>query len=196
MQTSIRPELVLILGVFVLMILLPVLVATTRLKTKFAIGPIPAILVGISAVCLLLLAFILDGVLGISSSWSFTLCFWALSTVVCLVVRASYRSRFALFVLAVLTVLLLLQHFADLSPVKPYKRFFAAIRPGMTEAEVLQSLQAEFPAGGHFPVPMQSRSKENQLTFNLDPKESAWNAEAIVVVFEKGQVVSKQYWRD
>jgi hypothetical protein len=90
---------------------------------------------------------------------------------------------------------MLVLHFMDVLPVKPYKRFFAAIRPGMTEQEVMTLLRREFPDDGRFPVPVRYGFRPGEIDFALDPKESAWNAEAIILQLQNGRVASKQYSR-
>jgi len=130
--------------------------------------------------------------LGVSASWFFSLGLWVLGLVICLPVHIRHQSRFALVVFGVLTAFVLVQHFLDLSPVKPYKRFFRALQSGMTEKEVTLILQREFPTDGPFPVP----ARTNEISFALNPKESLWNAEAIVIHLSEGRVASKEYLRD
>jgi hypothetical protein len=178
-----------------MVILLPLVWAFSPRKTQRS-RRVAAILLGISTCFLVFVALMIDMLFGSSSSWIFSLGVWTLGVVTCLAVRISHGSRFALIVLGVLSVFVLVQHFFDLSPVKPYKRFFTAIQPGMTEAEMLQILHREFPSSGPFPVPVRSDFRENEISFALDPNESEWNAEAIVVHFDHGRVVRKKYWRD
>jgi hypothetical protein len=195
METSIRPDVIVKLAVAGLIILLPLFLAASPMKTRFA-ARVAAVCLAISAALLVLTAFLFDMLLGISASWYFTLGAWVVGLVVCMAVRIRHQSRFALVTLGVLTTFILMQHFLDLSPVKPYKRFFAAIQPGMTEAEVLQILNHQFPASGPFPVPVRSDFTTNEISFALNPKESAWNAEAVVIHLDNGRVLSKEYWRD
>jgi len=195
MQTSIRTNVIVELGVAGLLILLPLLVAALPLKTKFA-GRIATISLGVSVALLIFTAFLFDMLLGISAHWSFSLGVWVFGLIPCLAVRLRHQSRLALVALGVITVFVLLQHFLDWSPVKPYKRFFAAIQAGMTETEVMRNLDQQFPSEGAFPVPVRHDFRTNEISFALDPKESAWNAEAIVIHLDNGRVVSKEYWRD
>jgi len=195
MQTSIRTNVIVELGVAGLLILLPLLFAALPLKTKFA-GRTAAISLGVSVALLILTAFLFDMLLGLSAHWLFSLGVWVLGLIPCLAIRLRHQSRFALVALGVITVFVVLQHILDLSPVKPYKRFFAAIQAGMTETEVMTKLHRQFPANGAFPVPVRHDFRTNEISFALDPKESAWNAEAIVIHLDNGRVVSKEYWRD
>jgi hypothetical protein len=66
----------------------------------------------------------------------------------------------------------------------------------MTDPEVMARLHREFPDGGRFPVPVRHDFRTNEISFALDPKESAWNAEAIILHLENGHVVIKEYFRD
>ena len=111
-------------------------------------------------------------------------------------VRLRYRSSVAIAVAVLVTAFALVLHFMDILPVKPYKRFFEAIKTGMTEQEVLTALHREFPDGGRFSVPVRRDFAKDQMDFFLDPTESAWNAEGIFVRLSNGRVVGKQYSRD
>ena len=195
MQTSIRTNVIVELGIAGFLILLPLLFAALPLKTKFA-GRAAAISLGVSVVLLILTAFLFDMLLGLSAQWSFSLGMWALGLIPCLAIRLRHQSRFALVALGVITVFIAVQHILDLSSVKPYRRFFAAIEPGMTETEVTRKLDQQFPADGTFPVPVRYDFRTNEISFALDPNESAWNAEAIVIHLDNGRVVTKEYWRD
>lgn len=195
MQTSIRPDVVAALTVIGILILLPLLFAALPLKTRFA-SRTAAISLGVSVTLLVFTAFMFDMLLGVSALWSFSLGAWVLGMIPCLAVRIRHQSRFALVALGLITVFILFQHVLDLSPVKPYKRFFAAIQPGMTEVEVMSKLDQQFPADGAFPVPVRHDFRTNEISFALDPKESAWNAEAIVIHLDNGRVVNMEYWRD
>jgi len=95
-----------------------------------------------------------------------------------------------------LAVGILVSYFADLSPIKPYKRFFSAINEGMIEVEVMAVLHQEFPQGGRFPVPVLRSDETNRLMFFLDPNQGAYNAEGIFVTLRNGKVVAKEYSPD
>ncbi len=95
-----------------------------------------------------------------------------------------------------LVVLNFLPHI-DYSPVKPFSRFYAAIKPGMTEAEVLQELEEQFPETGRYSQPLVNRRVgPTHLGFILDPKDGRYNAEIVAVDFEEGRVVKKDYHAD
>jgi len=145
---------------------------------------------------LALFALMSDAVFGISASWIFSVGVWTVGLGVCAAVWFRYRSIIAVVLASLITAFVLLLHFMDLLPVKPYKRFFAGIQVGMTEQEVLGSLHREFPEGGRLSVPVRRDFATNEMTFILDPNESAWNAETISIQLSDGQVVSKRYSRD
>ena len=150
----------------------------------------------ISAAVLMVVALMSDFLTGVSASWVFTLIFWAVGFGACVVVRVRHRSVLSLVVACVITAFMLTLHFVDLLPVKPYKRFFAAIQPGMTEAEVLALLHREFPEGGMHPVPVRDDFRTNEISFALDPNETMLNAEAVILYMENGRVVKKVYSPD
>jgi uncharacterized membrane protein len=194
MQTSIRPDVIAVLAVVGILILLPVLFAALPLSKSAS--RTAAISLGVAVALLVFAAFLFDMLFGVSALWSFSLGVLVLGMIPCLAIRLRHQSRFALVALGAITVFVVLQHILDLSPVKPYKRFFAAIQPGMTETEVMTKLDQQFPTDGAHPVPVRHDFRTNEISFALDPKESAWNAEAIVIHLDNGRVVSKEYWRD
>ena len=195
MQTSIRTNVLVELAVAVILVLSPLLVALLPWQGKASHRTASALLV-LSGAVLVLVALLSDAIFGISESWIFTLVVWAVGFGVCRAVRLRYRSTLSLVISFLVTVFVLVLHFMDILPVKPYKRFFEAINIGMTEQEVLTLLHREFPDGGRFPVPVRRDFARDQMDFFLDPTESAWNAEGIFVHLSDGRVVSKKYSRD
>jgi hypothetical protein len=126
-QTSIRTNVIIELAVAVIFILSPFLLALIPSQGKA--GRITAsVLLVISATVLMFVAFMSDAIFGISASWTFTVALWATGFAVCLAVRMRYRSILSVVVAFLVTAFLLALHFLDVLPVKPYKRFFAAIQ--------------------------------------------------------------------
>lgn len=191
MLNSIQTEVVVMLAVVLLVIVSPLFLAIGSWNSKGA-SRIAAGLLGVSAAVLAFLAMVVDGVFGISGSWVFTLSVLGLGCGIALVIRVRYRSVFSLVVIGLLTIFALVQHFADLNPVKPYRRFFHAIEPHMTEAEVLTLLEQEFPDGFRFPRPVRGDSTQRHMHFYLN----SGSAEAITVKLGDGRVSSKGYSRD
>jgi hypothetical protein len=194
-QYSIRINVVVELAVAAILILSPLFLAGLPWQGKKAHRTSATLLI-ISAAVLMLVTLLSDAIFGVSASWIFTGIVWAVGLGTALAVRLRYRSVLAVVVAVVVTCFVLALHFIDILPVKPYKRFFAAIKVGMTEQEVLTLLHREFPEGGALPVPVRRDFAKNQMDFFLDPKESAWNAEGIFIQLSDGQVVSKKYSRD
>lgn len=195
METSIRTNVIIELGVAALLVLSPfllVLAPTQRNVSRKA----ASVMLVISASVLIFVAFMGDAIFGISASWIFTLVVWAVGFRVCIAILLRYRSILSLVVALIVTAFVLVLHFVDVLPVKPYKRFFAAVQPGMTDPEVMARLHREFPDGGRFPVPVRYEFRTNEISFALDPTESAWKAEAIILQLENGHVVTKEYFRD
>ena len=195
METSIRTNVIIELAVAAILVLSPLLLALIPRKGKTGSRTASVMLV-ISVGVLALFALMSDAIFGVSASWVFTLCVWAVGFGICAAVWLRYRPIIAMILAPLLTVFVLVLHFMDILPVKPYKRFFAAIQVGMTEQEVLAALHREFPDGGKLPVPVRRDFAPNQMAFFLDPNESAWNAEAILVQLTDGRVVSKRYSPD
>lgn len=195
METLIRTNAIVELAVAVILILSPLVLALLPWQGKTTHRAASTMLV-ISAVILMLVALLSDAIFGVSASWIFTLAVWGLGFGACLAVRLRYRSTLSVVVAFLVTVFVIVLHFVDVLPVKPYKRFFEGIKTGMTEQEILMLLHREFPEGGRFPVPVRRDFAKDQMGFFLDPTESAWNAEGIFVRLSDGRVVSKQYSRD
>jgi hypothetical protein len=85
----------------------------------------------------------------------------------------------------------------DTSPQKPFQRFYAAIRSGMTELEVLGALHSQFPVTGKYPRPFVNRLVgPNHLGFILDPDEGRYDAEIVSVELDSARVIRKQYQMD
>jgi hypothetical protein len=194
-QTSIRINVIVELAIAGALILSPFLLALIPSQGKARRAAAPVLLV-ISSVVLMFVALMSDAIFGISASWIFTLLVWTVGFGVCLAVRVRYRSVLSLIMVCLVTAFVLVLHFMDLLPVKPYKRFFAAIQSGMTEQQVLEALSREFPAGGRLSVPVRRDFARDEMDFFLDPTESAWNAECIHVHLSNGRVVGKEYLRD
>jgi hypothetical protein len=69
-----------------------------------------------------------------------------------------HRSRFALCAGIGFLASILLLHFLDWTPVKPFRRLDAAVQESMTLAEVRSAVQREFPEHGRFPAPLRFES--------------------------------------
>lgn len=88
-------------------------------------------------------------------------------------------------------------HFDDSSPVKPFGRFYLAIKTGMKEEDVMKAMEREFPSGGKYPRPFVLRQLDgNYLGFILDPHNWRYNAEIVAVHFRDGHVMAKDYSAD
>ena len=88
--------------------------------------------------------------------------------------------------------------FTDLTPVKPYRRFYNSIRPGMTRAQVMQALHRQFPKDGRYPVPVLRNAADSyfEMMFFLDPNQGAYNAEGVFITMSNELVASKSYSPD
>jgi hypothetical protein len=85
-------------------------------------------------------------------------------------------------------------------PVRPFVSFYRDIHPGMSQNQVQQSLDKHFPSHGNFPKPRcRDRSilqNKIELSCQLDPNQSAYNAEFITVHFIDDRMTYKNYSPD
>jgi hypothetical protein len=155
------------------------------------------LVVSLPLAALLGVAYLLDLLAGASTSWLFLGGVAALGVLLAGATAAWARRAECLIPLLVFLVLLELLAVADTSPLKPFGRFYAGIKPGMTEADVLRALEREFPPTGPPPRPVVNRRVgPNHLGFILDPKDGRYDAEIVAVDLLAGRVVSKHYYSD
>lgn len=139
-------------------------------------------------------AFLLDLLVAASTSWLFLVVVAVLGVLAAGVAWTWNRRAECLLPLAPFAALLILFPQIDISPLKPFARFYAVIEPGMTEAEVLRVLDDQFPQTGRYPRPLINRRLgPNRLGFILDPKNGRYDAEIVALNFEDGRVVTKRY---
>lgn len=142
-------------------------------------------------------AFLLDLLVAVSTSWLFLGVVAALGVLAAGVAWAWSRRVECMMPLLPFAAMLFFLRFVDTSPLKPFARFYAAIKPGMTEAEVYQALDDQFPSAGRYPRPVVNRRVvPTQLGFILDPKTGQYDAEIVALDFVDGRVVTKQYYPD
>ncbi len=192
---SIRGSVIVELAVAACIVLFPALLALLPWKGKASCRT-ACVFLALSAMILALVSLAADAIFGISASWVFTIVVLGMGIGACTAVFLRHRSRFAMIVAILVCAFVLVLHFVDVLPVKPYRRFFAEIKIGMTEPEILDLLQREFPQNGRFDVPVRKSFGADKMTFVLDPTESAWNNECIYLQLSNGRVLSKQYSRD
>ena len=154
---------------------------------------------GLQGVCLAAIAFMawsLDGWAGLSASWLFCIGIggagFALSAGLALHNRS--WSNFCLGLVFVSSMVAM--HYFDLTPLKPYQRFYASIRNGMTEEEVLGILHISFPEGGHFRMPTIAVSQPDRVSLILNPADGRYNAELIVLSLRDRKLAHKAFFPD
>lgn len=86
--------------------------------------------------------------------------------------------------------------FVDISPRKPYTRFYRSIQLGMSYNEVNDLLVKHFPENGPYNRPVGGYDGGARMDYILDPNDGWYNAELIVLKMNDGQVCSKQYLHD
>ena len=155
-----------------------------------------AVLVALGLSALTIIAADFDSWLGLSSSWVFCLAFIVFGTGVSTMMWFQYRLRANLLLAALFVIGILSLHFYDLTPVKPYKRFYNAIQEGITEPDVRSLLAREFSGSRRFHVPVSTILTSNCMSFRLDPTDGRYNAEIISLRLEGGMVTQKTYWSD
>ena len=195
MITTVRPEIILTLAYLALIIFSPLLTLFFSRSLR-RVRVVATTLLFLSLSSLALIFFIFDLMKAASISLIFCVSFFVVGTTLTAIIFVRHRSWIALCLGSLLAAGIAVSFFADLTPVKPYKRFFVGIDNGMTETEVMAVLHREFPQGGHFPVPVLRSDDTNLLMFFLDPKQSAYNAEGVFVTLQNGKVVAKVYSPD
>jgi hypothetical protein len=140
--------------------------------------------------------FVFDSDMAVSRSWIICGFFLAAGIGISIFVSRRLNSRFGWGLGALLVATVLIISIADLSPVKPYRRFFAAIQDGMSRSDVMAALHRQFPDGGRFPVPRLALEQTDQLSFILDRTQGAYDAEIVLLRLNDGKVVSKSYLPD
>ncbi len=120
----------------------------------------------------------------------------------------------SLMILAVYTVALLGLRSVNFTAIKPFTRFYQAIRPGMSAEEVEHLLNVNFPADGKFKKPetfsedasllsVPARERQDYLPRNidtihfvLDVDEARSNARMIHIFLDQGKVVGSSFYPD
>jgi hypothetical protein len=142
-------------------------------------------------------ALLLDLFAAASSSRQFVGAVAALGVLVAGGIAIGSRRMESLLPLVPFAAVLTLLSMADTSPLKPFGRFYAAIEPGMTEVEVFQALDAQFPPTGWYPRPAVNRQVgPTSVGFILDPKDGRYDAEIVALDFQNGRVTAKRYYPD
>lgn len=153
----------------------------------------------LAASCWLLIllagSIFLDVVAAATAFWQFVVIVTLLGAVAALPVWAITKRRGPAVMLAILIAVLLILPSVPTSPSKPFIRFYGRVRHGMSQAEVLQRLDARFPnriANGHPSVVVQP----GRITLVCDPNDWRYNAEVIWIDFKDDAVVGKRYSPD
>lgn len=141
-------------------------------------------------------AWAIDDFSALSASWIFVAVFAAWGGGLAWAVERRRRSRTAAAMGVVFVAAIVGLHYLDLTPKKPYRRFYFAVHDGMTRADVFDALHREFPDGGRFPVPTVYGEDAVSLIFGLDPNDGRWNAEDVEIWFSEGRVSGKDYRGD
>ena len=143
------------------------------------------------------LVFLLELVAGISESWLFCGTVIAIAGALYAMLFGIRWWRAGAGFWAIWAVGIIALHFLEISPAKPFLRFYGAIEDGMTSTEVIAILHREFPPAGRNPLPVDlSAADQTWMSFFFDPRQGADGAEEIVVTLRHGRVVGKGYVPD
>jgi len=138
---------------------------------------------------------LLDQSAAVTLIWPFMLVPALLATFMILLAwrltkKASFLGYVPIFLLLLLTL-----HILELSPVKPFKRFYYSLDAGVTQAEVTYNLEKYFPRNGKYQQPSFSPNND-RVWFALDPDDGRYNSEIIEVIFKNGRIESTRYYPD
>jgi len=157
----------------------------------------PLLTTSMPLVGLLGVAFLIDFLVAATTSLLFLCGVAAIGVLIAGLAWACSHRTECLVPLLPFAMLLALLSLLDTSPLKPFGRFYAAIELGMTEKEVLNALDQQFPSTGRYPRPVLNRRiGPNHLAFILDPKDGQYDAEIVALDLKDGQVVEKMYYPD
>jgi len=84
-------------------------------------------------------------------------------------------------------------HYCDLTPVKPYRRFYAGVQTGMTQGKVLSLLHRTFPERGRFPAPAFGVTRLDRMSFALEHRDGRRQATLIILSLRGERVAFKVY---
>jgi hypothetical protein len=162
---------------------------------------------------LLWFALTLDTVFTVSLFWQFNLVAVFLILLITLPRFLLTQQKETLWSFLIFAVLLFSLRFIDLTPRKPFMRFYHNITIGMQVDQVQSLFNQHFPLDGKFRQPAwgfgdgspvtpydndpQLADRPNQsLHYTLDPNDGRFNSEWLVVYFKDGQVVGTEYLPD
>ena len=167
------------------------LALTKKRPAGFVIG---ALIIFVNAAAIIV--FMCEGIFTATASLLFDCIVIFVMGCICVAVFRQHRSRAALRIGGLFIAAFLIVAVMDLTPVKPYRRFYNSIHNGMTRAEVMAELHRQFPAHGRYPVPALGNESDSQMMFFLDPLQGAYNAEGVFLGLKDGRVTSKVYSPD
>jgi hypothetical protein len=95
---------------------------------------------------------------------------------------------------------LLVLRVVSLNPVKPFRRFYYALKPGMSKSEVRSLLRAHFEQQHRFPIPVEwdnpATRNPSYTSYTLDPKKANYNSEIVIIGFAEDRLTTKDYLPD
>jgi len=186
---------VLVIVAVATLIFSPLLLLYVRKELNWARYLVIAALAGSLLMLTLIVSVVYEFLWSPATAWPITALAFTAGVGVSIPRCLRFRSAFCGCLLVAFLIVITHMHFSDFTPVKPYKRFFAAVQNGMTPDSVLKALGTQFPQLGRYPVP-ELRQETNRMMFFLDPKKSAYNAEGAFLTLNSGKVITKTYSSD
>jgi hypothetical protein len=172
-------------------------------------------------IALFLLGLFLDYKLAVSLFWQFYLLMAVLALILLLPAYLQFRRKQSrrkqeLWLFLGFNISLLALRFLNLTPVKPFTKFYLDIKNSMTIQEVQGLFNQRFPKGGRFRQPewylfdrddgvFENLDPEEKgfvdipdlnLHYILDPSDGRYNAEFLSVYLKDGKVVGTEYSPD
>ena len=101
-----------------------------------------------------------------------------------------------LIYLAVFFVAFVILRAFEISPVKPFRKFYLDLHPGLTQPDIASKLQHYFPNGGRYKQPSATLVDDDSMVVVLDQNDGRYNAEVVHIVFQNGHLKSAAYYPD
>lgn len=101
-----------------------------------------------------------------------------------------------LIYLAVFFVCFVSLRLFEISPVKPFRKFYLDLHPGLTQPDITSKLEHYFPNGGRYKQPSATLVDDDSMVVVLDENDGRYNAEVVHIVFQNGHLKSAAYYPD
>ena len=141
------------------------------------------------------LAF-LDYALAATLFWPFLFIFAVLGAAFTLSVWNTNRKTTYLLYLPAFLLLITIIRIVQFSPVKPFRLFYQNLKPGLSQQQVYERLEAYFPNEGRYERPVLTHLDDGSLHISLNPKDPKYDSEVVFITFQNGSVKYAEYSAD